>query len=395
MSTMDHIRYLAETIGPRGSTTPQEAEAARYAARVLQEAGLKPVTEPFTSARSAWYPYALFSGLALVGALLFWVGGRWGAAVALALTLLALVSTLLELAFRPNPLRRVLPKGRSQNVWARIEPRDEVREQVVLLGHLDTHRTPLVFSTDGWTRLFAGLVPVGLVSVVILIGLFAAGIVAPGPVWRLLSLPFALVALGLLLVTLQADLTPYTAGANDNGSGAGVVLSLARRLAEEPLAHTSVWAVLSGCEEVGCYGADAFAQAHRDELGRAVWIAIDGVGGAGASPSYLAHETFLLTTHSDPDLLALADQVAARHPELDARARSFRGAYTEGAIGGKHGFRVLSLGAHRRDGALPEWHRPTDVVENLDPDVVARSETFLWELLREIDRQVSSGPTGG
>jgi hypothetical protein len=32
---MDHVRYLAESIGPRGSTTPNEAEAARYAAEIL------------------------------------------------------------------------------------------------------------------------------------------------------------------------------------------------------------------------------------------------------------------------------------------------------------------------------------------------------------------------
>lgn len=76
MPAIDHIRHLAETIGPRGSTTPQEAEAARYAADVLRRLGLEPVTEPFTSARSAWYPYALFSGLALLAEVLFWAAGR-------------------------------------------------------------------------------------------------------------------------------------------------------------------------------------------------------------------------------------------------------------------------------------------------------------------------------
>jgi hypothetical protein len=387
MTAMDHVRYLAETIGPRGSTTPQEAEAARYAAQALQETGLKPVTESFTSARSAWYPYALFSGLMLVSELLFWVGGRWGAVAALGLTALALASVLLELAFRPNPLRWLLPKGQSQNVWARLEPGDETRERVVLLGHVDTHRTPLVFSTDRWVKLFSALVPVGLVSSLLLMVLFAIGAATSGRLWQLLSLPFALVLLGVFLLALQADFSPYTAGANDNASGAGVVLSTAQRLKDNLLAHTAVWAVLSGCEEVGCYGADAFAQAHRDELGHAAWITLDSVGGAGASLGYMTKETFLLSTHNDPDLLALADRVASRHPELDAHAYAFRGAYTEGAIGGKHGFRVLTLGGHQHGGVLPEWHRPTDVAENLDPEVIEHTETFLWELLQEIDQQ--------
>jgi len=69
-------------------------------------------------------------------------------------------------------------------------------------------------------------------------------------------------------------------------------------------------------------------------------------------------------------------------------AHTFSGAYTEGAIGGKHGFRVLTLVGHRRDGLLPEWRRPTDVVENLGPDVLERTETSVWNVLQEIDRQM-------
>ncbi len=387
MTAIDHVRYLAEIIGPRGSTTPQEAEAARYAAQVLRDVGLGPATESFTSARSAWYPYALSAGLLLVGEFLFWIGGRWGATAALALALLAVVSLLLELSFRPSPLRWLLPKGPSQNVWARLEPEGEAREKVVLLGHLDTHRTPLLNSSDGWLKLYASLIPLGLVSVVLLTILFAIGIAAGGWLWRFLSLPFGLITLGVFLLTLQADFSPYTRGANDNATGAAVVLSVAERLKQEPLTHTTVWAVLSGCEEVGCYGADAFARAHIAELGRAVWIALETVGGTGARPAYLTHETLLLTTRSDPDLLALADRVASRNPELDAHRFAFFGAYTEGAIGARHGFRVLTLLGHRRDGMLPEWHRPTDVMENVESEAVDRTETFLWELLQEIDRQ--------
>jgi hypothetical protein len=45
----------------------------------------------------------------------------------------------------------------------------------------------------------------------------------------------------------------------------------------------------------------------------------------------------------------------------------------------------VSLCAHRRDGILPEWHRPTDTVDHLDPQVVEHTEAFVWELLQEID----------
>jgi len=223
--------------------------------------------------------------------------------------------------------------------------------------------------------------------VVVLLLLFAAGAISPGLGWRLASLPFALVVAGVFALTLQADFSPYTEGANDNATGAGIVLSLAARLQAGPLAHTAVWAVLSGCEEVGCYGADAFAHAHRAELSNAAWIAVDSVGGVGADPSYLATETFLLTVPSDPGLTALFERVNARRPELKGHPSHMKGAYTEGAIGAKHGLPVLTLIAHRRDGALPEWHRPSDVLANVDTGVVERTEALLWELLQEFDRQ--------
>ena len=37
MTAMDHVRYLSDTIGPRGSTTSNEEEAARYASRMLSQ----------------------------------------------------------------------------------------------------------------------------------------------------------------------------------------------------------------------------------------------------------------------------------------------------------------------------------------------------------------------
>ena len=82
MPLMDHIRYLSETIGPRESTRPSERRAAEYAAKVLHEAGLEPVTEKFRSGRSTYYPFALFSGLVLLSVAFFWLGGRWGATAA-------------------------------------------------------------------------------------------------------------------------------------------------------------------------------------------------------------------------------------------------------------------------------------------------------------------------
>jgi hypothetical protein len=384
MPLFDHIRNLAETIGSRGSTRPSEKRAAEYAEKVLREAGLEPITEGFQSGRSTYRPFALFSGLVLLSVALFWWGGRRGAAVAALLTLVSLVSVLLELAFRPNPFRWLLPKGQSQNVWARIEPKREARENAVLIGHLDTHRTPLLFA-ERWVRILGNLVPAAMGACVLLLALFIARIFLTSPVLDFIAIPFAVVILGLFLLMMQADFTPFAPGANDNATGVGVVLETARRLRSEPLVNTRVWILASGCEEVGCYGAEAFAVRHEAELSRPVWLSIDSVGGVGAGVTYLTEETFLLTTRSDPRLLEYAGEIARKNPQYNAYPHVYKGAYTEGAIGGKHAFRVLSFVNCRKDGALPEWHRPTDTTANIDPAVVENTFQFVQELLRRID----------
>ena len=180
MSAVQHVTYLAREIGPRGSTTPGEARAAEYAAEVLAGCGLEPETESFTSARSAWYPSALFAGLLLIALACFLLGGTIGGILATALGAVSVASVLLELAFRPNPLRWLLPRGTSRNVSAKIPARGEARRKVILLGHLDTHRTPIVFSSNRWLRFFRTLIPLGLVASLVMVAIFAAGLVLQG-----------------------------------------------------------------------------------------------------------------------------------------------------------------------------------------------------------------------
>lgn len=384
MALMEHIRYLAETIGPRGSTLPPEKRAAEYAERVLREAGLETVTEVFRSGRSTYRPFALFSGLVLLSVVLFWTGGRWGAAAAALLTLMSLVFVLLELAFRPNPFRWILPKGKSRNIWTRVEPRQDARENVVLIGHLDTHRTPLLFS-ERWVRFLGKLVPLGMGACVLLLAAFIIRAFLAASFLSYVAVPLALIMLGLFVFMVQADFTPFAPGANDNATGVGIILETAKKLRLEPLEHTRVWILASGCEEVGCYGAEDFAARHKSELDRPVWLSIDSVGGRGAGVAYLTDETFLLTTRSDPRLLEFAGEIARLNPGYDAYPYSYKGAYTEGAIGGKYGFRVLSFVSYRRDGVLPEWHRSTDTIANIDPAVVESTFQFIQGLLRRID----------
>jgi hypothetical protein len=223
-----------------------------------------------------------------------------------------------------------------------------------------------------------------------LIVLFVAGLASPEPGLRLLSLIPALVLFVACLLLLQADFTPFTVGANDNASAVGVTLSIASRLNRQPTAHTEVWAVLDGCEEVSLYGADAFVRAHRDELRDAFWIVLDSVGGAGGALRYTESETLLLKAHSDPALVWIFGEVARARPELGAGPLSFAtGANaTDGTMLARHGLRQIAIVAPGPGGSeLLHIHRATDDLRQIDPELLGRCETLVWEALQKIDSE--------
>ncbi len=389
---LEHIRYLVETIGPRGSTTQKEREAAEYVRNSLKEVGIKPKVETFLSARSAWWPSSLGLGIALIASLLSWLGGRV-LIVSIAISIIALFSLLLEISFIPNPLRWMLPKGKSQNVWAVIPPQGKVKRRIVLNAHMDSHRSPLVFSTAGWVKLFQTLIPVGLACIVLNLLIFSISLFFELPLLKILSSIPAIIMFFVFLLTLQADFTPYSTGANDDASGVSVVLNLASILKGNPLKNSEIILLFSGCEEVGSYGAVDFIKRHKNDLKKSpdgkdvevYWITYDAVGGKGAKLTYLKTHTFFTTAKVDPELKKIVDTISLHKPDIAARAYSPRGAYTDGHIAYKAGFKIITFLNLKEDGTLPYWHQTSDTLEHLDTELMDKTEQLSLELLKTLD----------
>ena len=237
---LSHVHTLSVDIGPRGSTTPGERRGAEYCQAELEKLGYPAVIEGFLSARSIFLPHLLASGFMLLAFILYLLAGRWSAAAAFGVSLISLVSQLLELGFKDNLFRWIVPKGQSQNVVAIAPPAREHRQDLVLIGHIDTQRTPLIFRSKAWVDAYKAFTTVAFVLFAIQVLLFALGWFFQ---WNWLwyaAIPSALCAIVLAAMCIQADLTPFTAGANDNATAVSMVLTLAKQLRNTPLQHTRV-----------------------------------------------------------------------------------------------------------------------------------------------------------
>lgn len=385
---LEQIRHLSETIGGRGSCTPAERQAAQYVADQMRLQGVSGVRlEPYQGAPSTYRPYALAFASALVGTLLVWlVAGRGIMAVAALLSALGAWGMLAETDFAANWMRWLLPRASSQNAIGVIPPTGQVRYRVVLSAHLDTHRTPIFYSSKRWHTLFGFLVAGAFVSMVVGAVAYGLGATLDWPWVRWIGLVAAAIEVLALSLCLQADFTPFSPGANDDASGAGIILAMAERLSQEPLVHTEVWLALTGCEEVAAYGMAAFLDAHQAELGDdAVYIILDQVGLGRLA--YLTADGLIVKRKTHPRALELVRQAKAALPDLEVDGHVGI-AYTDAAVATKRGLIALTVDALPPPGVedVMHWHQMSDTLEHVDPQTLADAHAFTWQVLRQIDQ---------
>jgi hypothetical protein len=381
---LGHIEALAVGIGPRGPTREGERRGAEHARAAFQAAGLAPAWETFRSARSIFHPHLAGGLLMLAAFVLLPVAGRITAAVAAALSVLVIACELLELAMRWNPLRAIIPHGESQNVSAVIAPRGRHERDLVLVGHVDTQRTPLVFRTPGWVKVYDRFTMVAFAGFLwqaidcILAAVFAWTWAWPAAV------PGAVCAALLVALCIEAENTPFTAGANDNASAVGLVLTLARQLARTPLERTRVLAVITGCEEAQHYGMADFYRRHRAEMTEPCAVVFEMMGCAG--PSWILKEGIVVPFRSDPGMIRRVEGLAAANPSWQAYPSVISSGNTELADAVRAGVPAITLGGMARDGVVPYWHQRQDTFDKMEPEVMARAWDMTTALIHDIDR---------
>jgi hypothetical protein len=375
--------HLARKIGPRGSATENEKLAAQFVRAEMVRFGIPFDWQSFRSPTSAWRPFSYIMGTAVFAAIIAPLANPFTGIIAALLLLLGLWLMIRELNLRDTPLRPLLPQGKSQNVIARLASTQAVRQRVVLVGHLDSHRTPYFHQTTERQHLFSLILILAFVGLPLNALLFLL-LSFTEWVWPyFVAMPLILLHLSGVVITLQVDNTPYSPGANDNASSVGVMLTMAEWLAERPLRHTELWFLFSGCEEVGCYGMRAFLDEYGDQLGQdACFIDFEMV--AQGIPGVLQKEGILTQYDYDPELIKLAEEAAAAvwRPAF----RKTGGAYGESVVTTQRGYRSVTLNAVLPETGEPvAWHRPDDDMRVVDRETLGCVVAWGLEILRRAD----------
>lgn len=95
--------------------------------------------------------------------------------------------------------------------------------------------------------------------------------------------------------------------------------------------------------------------------------------------------------YPDPELLRLAMEVAAEHPDLNSGPRR-TGAYTDAGVLSKHGLRALTIDSvvppnHPARPYMGYWHQTRDTLSNVDRECLSKAYAFVWLLLQRLDER--------
>lgn len=379
---MTHMHVLCKEIGPRPSTSAQERQAAEYVKETLQRLGFRDIQEQiFKSQNSMGWITITSLLLATLAMLIAWLGGQWGKLIGGLLLAVSVYTNREFLLAKPPFFQRFIARGLSQNIIARISPSGPVRQKIHLMGHLDTQKQRFLTPPPNPGQMkFNGT---WLIVVPAIGGLLFWGDILlhrQGIVWWQWLIGAAL--LFTLFSILFEERQPHIEGANDNATAVAVLLGIAEALQAHPLQHTEVTLLFTGCEEVVCVGIENYLRQFVPAK-NTYWIDLEMVGTGGLCYVTKHGVSYLTTYFPTADLVGLAVQAAHKYPELAVTGKEMV-ILEETANLRRRGYWAICLAGYDEKGFLPNWHRLSDTLENIEPDTLSRAAHFTWALMQEI-----------
>jgi hypothetical protein len=383
---MTHMQALCKDIGPRPSTSDKERQAADYVESVLRQLGFAGIQrQPFRSPNSAGLVTVSAFAAGLLGVGLALAAGGWGKLFGGLLLLVSATVFRQGILVEPTFFEKLISRWPSQNVIAKIPAAEQPHQTIYLVGHLDSQKQRFQFPpSPHWIMKAQTSLPIvaGLLGGLAL--LLELGLGNASPSWWLW-----LVGAGFLyglVGALYDEFQPHVEGANDNATAVSLLLGTAEALRGCPLSQTEVILLFTGCEEVGCVGMEHFLREFSPSGENTFWIDIEMVGAGNLCYVTRHGISYLSGYQPHPRMVALADKVAHDNPELGFTGRAMT-MLEEVATLRKHGYQAICLAGYDKNGMLANWHRLSDRLENIQPEVLGRAAGFSWELLQEIDRQ--------
>jgi hypothetical protein len=388
IDALEEIEALVAHEG-RWAGTEGERRAAEHLAARLRSLGRDVEIEPAVVRPDYPLTYVLHILFALAGGAVSARRPRLGIAALLA----TIVSGFGDGNARFHLLRRLTRPAVTHNVLSR--ERGGKPGTLVILAHYDAAKTGWLFDPKALERrvrlgrrlgLDIGLFEPFTWSLLALLGL--AVLRAVGVKSRALGAarlaPMLILAAHVPLL-LQIRASEAVPGAADNAAGVATALRLAERHGGR-LRNFEVWVLFTGAEEGLLLGMREWIGRHKHELDprRTIFLNLDEAG--YGTVRYVTADGSDGAASDAPKLSELCDEVRAGCRDAQPMPSL---ALADASVAAQHGYRAIRIACLPEPTFAPQYHRPTDTPDRLDPQAPERAFEFCSQLIERIDTRLA------
>ena len=260
----EETQKIIDLFGPRLAGTKSALDTGDYIFDSINEFADDAGKEEFNIYQGAflgWIRILVFNYLLAI--VFLWLDYAW---ISFILLFISVIVLILQFFLYLPLLDKFYPKKKGKNVYGKIEPKKEVKQQIIVSGHHDSARIFNFFIKQ--PKLY-NLRTTGSIALVIILSLVSLiSFVTP---WfnsisiyvnTIFSITFLLV--GQMWFFASKKGTP---GAGDNLVASMIALEIGKHFKhKESLNHTRIIVLSFDAEEEGLRGARAYVKAHEKEL---------------------------------------------------------------------------------------------------------------------------------
>lgn len=365
----------------RASSSPNELKAAQHINQLMRNLGLVASMDEFKSQKRMTWELVTILVFFLIEVGLFL--SQPIASLVFGMIGLVLFWGYFTTTFRP--LGPLFKYAKSHNVVGKLM-RPDATFKIIFTAHYDTARSgpmwnPKTVSNFRFNFLSGFFLLIAL-QIIVALKIFAIEHIA-------LNL---LLYFGGIHVIVQIFLLIYAGfkgelvqGASDNASGVAVMMNLAAELKDTLHPNIEFWFVATGSEEVGANGMTEFMKMYGEDFepNNTYFINFDNIGSGNLH--YYTGEGMLQFFRFSKDLVAAAKKASQKKEFKSVTPAKYTLAYTDAIIPASRGWDSILFLATDNKGHIPNWHWPTDTMENIDFAVPRLASDFTREMLRQLD----------
>ncbi|MEA3360384.1 MAG: M20/M25/M40 family metallo-hydrolase [Thermodesulfobacteriota bacterium] len=373
------------SLSHRGATTENEATAANYLEEFITKIGGKATRQYFKTSVSYifevwWLLFFLLIGLSLI---------PFFKLLSLAFITISIVMLFLYFDWRDTWITEFPPQRQSQNVIGKKQfdsNEPQPRNRIVLMAHYDSAPVSLLY-LPSMVKGFSSSLKFNLFNLLIveLIAVLNCFAIAAALVFWLRYIYMTYFFIQAIIAGLDYFRKGYTNGAADNASGVAVAITTTQKLWTQNIPNWNIELVLTGAEEVGMRGAKYYLNTCLSKW-KGEKVHVLNFDNLGVGNLKIITKTGSITAIKyDGDLVKTAIGTSKSKPEY---SNIEIGEWHTGDFDTIHfqrsGLSSLTLSAQDENGLIPNLHRPSDTVENVDFDTVERAANFAYEVLVDL-----------